>query len=422
MYQKKIDKSFKSFFKIEFLDDSYAKPFIFKDSNIINIGRSNQNDIVLNQKDKNISRNHCTIYIKDNKIFLEDKSSNGTYINDEKQLGKTSELIGEEIIKFSKNGERIKIKIKKNQNDNSIVSENSSISMTKLIPFNSTGFSSKLISQSFFWPLIFILMTGVLLFAFISNEVVSILSYQYTLGLTLSITSIFGLKSILQSKTPIWLSILSMISLIVIFYLTPIFFILSLIFRPPIIDYYLNQSTDIGNIFIGHFIGAGLMEELFKSIPLLVIIFLRKKFENLNYIELTNNVKPNLSILIAASSAIGFILFETLGQYVPDIQSDGNYTSGFMLLIPRFTTAFALHIGCSGIFGYFISLCFYSKIKIQYFLIGWILSSFLHALWNTSTYLNNFIILSIVGLINLIIFLSYVYKSRSFFEEKKNEN
>ena len=74
------------------------------------------------------------------------------------------------------------------------------------------------------------------------------------------------------------------------------------------------------------------------------------------------------------------------------------------------------------IFGYFISLCFYSKIKIQYFLIGWILSSFLHALWNTSAYLNNFIILSTVGIINLIIFLSYVYKSRSFFEEKKNEN
>ena len=55
--------------------------------NITTLGRKEDNSIILN--DKFISSNHARIYVKDNTIILEDlNSTNGTFVNEQKVIGK----------------------------------------------------------------------------------------------------------------------------------------------------------------------------------------------------------------------------------------------------------------------------------------------------------------------------------------------
>lgn len=55
--------------------------------NITTLGRKEDNSIILN--DKFISSNHARIYVKDNTIVLEDlNSTNGTFVNEQKVIGK----------------------------------------------------------------------------------------------------------------------------------------------------------------------------------------------------------------------------------------------------------------------------------------------------------------------------------------------
>ncbi len=71
----------------------------------ISIGRSNKNDIIIN--DPYISRNHCTIYSENNFIYICDlNSKNNTYLNNKKintpQIinGQDNVIIGKIVIQI----------------------------------------------------------------------------------------------------------------------------------------------------------------------------------------------------------------------------------------------------------------------------------------------------------------------------------
>ncbi len=69
---------------------------------LIKIGRSKENDVVLDE-DSNISRNHAEIFQDDDgKVFLTDlDSANGTYVNGKKISGST--LLNQlDIVKIGK--------------------------------------------------------------------------------------------------------------------------------------------------------------------------------------------------------------------------------------------------------------------------------------------------------------------------------
>tara|TARA_B100000959_G_scaffold253969_1_gene285294 strand:- start:36 stop:581 length:546 start_codon:yes stop_codon:yes gene_type:complete len=178
----------------------------------------------------------------------------------------------------------------------------------------------------------------------------------------------------------------------------------------------MMKSSLFSEQFMGHFVGAGLMEELFKSIPVWVVIFFGSRFENLNLPGFVNGkLNPTIAILIGTASAVAFIILETLGQYVPSIDDPFDLAYGLMLLIPRFITGMAGHVGWSGIFAYYIALGFYYKrVNVVYPLIGWILSAFLHGLWN-ATGVSSLLISTSVAVITFVIFIIYLYKSKNSF-------
>ena len=166
--------------------------------------------------------------------------------------------------------------------------------------------------------------------------------------------------------------------------------------------------------FMGYFVAAGLHEELFKAIPVFAFIALNQNFQHLNLPGLKNGkISPVLTVLIGVSSAVGFIIVETLYDYVPKFSAEYGKVIGLSLLIPRFISGIAGHVGFSGIFSYFIGISFYyRKFNPKLLIIGWVLSSVLHGLWNSSP---NFIISSVVAVSTFTIFMVYLLKAKKSF-------
>ena len=162
--------------------------------------------------------------------------------------------------------------------------------------------------------------------------------------------------------------------------------------------------------FIGHFIGAGLCEELFKSIPIWVFLFFSSRLSDhkINGFE-NSKMTPAAGILIGVASALGFILIETIFQYVPNvIEYTGETSAGFMLLIPRFITGISGHTAWSGMVGYFIGLSqIYKKKAILLIFGGWVFASLLHGLWNS---VDNTIMSTSIAIISFILFVGYIHK------------
>ena len=119
------------------------------------------------------------------------------------------------------------------------------------------------------------------------------------------------------------------------------------------------------------------------------------------------------------SSAVGFIIVETLYDYVPKFSAEYGEVVGLALLIPRFISGIAGHVGFSGIFSYFIGLAFYYKnFNLKLLLFGWILSSILFMGCGTQPSL--IIISSIVALSTFIIFMVYLMKAKkNHFQPKR---
>ena len=162
------------------------------------------------------------------------------------------------------------------------------------------------------------------------------------------------------------------------------------------------------------------MEELFKSIPVWMMIIFGSRLSSLNipgYIK--NKPNPTIAMIIGCCSAVGFIVDETLGQYVPKMEEIGGLGLGFMILIPRFITGMAGHVGWSGIFAYFIACGFYYKqVNYVYPLVGWILASVLHGLWNA--WASNIYFGGLIGVGTFIIFLVYLFKAKNSFPLRIN--
>lgn len=176
------------------------------------------------------------------------------------------------------------------------------------------------------------------------------------------------------------------------------------------------------SVLIAMFFGAGLMEELLKALPIFALWFIGLRLDK-KWRSRFGISEPLDGILIGAASAIGFMLTETLGLYVPSIvQSVANQAAspeiaeltGLQLLIPRVLGSVAGHMAYSGYFGYFIGLSVLKpSLRWQILTIGYLSSAFLHALWNTSA-LVSFWMLAVVGGISYVFLVAAILKAHSF--------
>jgi RsiW-degrading membrane proteinase PrsW (M82 family) len=173
------------------------------------------------------------------------------------------------------------------------------------------------------------------------------------------------------------------------------------------------------SVFGRMFVGAGLMEELLKALPVLgcglIGLALRSPLGDKIGIQ-----EPLDGILLGAASAVGFTLLETLGQYVPDMTqslaergTDMAELAGLQLLIPRVLGSVAGHMAYSGYFGYFIGLSVLQpRQRLSILTTGYLTASMLHALWNV---MGNYsaAALAAVGVLSYACLVAAILKARA---------
>ncbi|MGI0483619.1 PrsW family intramembrane metalloprotease, partial [Geminocystis sp. CENA526] len=214
-----------------------------------------------------------------------------------------------------------------------------------------------------------------------------------------------------------WLLILIAVSQMILL-ISPIFLVISIVFRDILPGDVFNLPED-ANFFshlIANFFGAGLAEELAKAIPVFILIAISSKLQS-PWREKMGVTEPLDGIVMVAASALGFTLFETLGQYVPTIINETEDLSiGLQLLIPRIIGSVFGHMAYSGYFGYFIGLAMMKPSKRWLLLaIGWLTSASLHSFWNASASLsrsNAVLVLGISGIFAYIFLVAAILKAR----------
>jgi RsiW-degrading membrane proteinase PrsW (M82 family) len=394
------------------------KVFLEKDQKIT-IGRDPASKITIFDGGSNkVSRNHATIYLdKNDTILFQDHSTNGSYINNEKiHQGQIFLQTGDRI-KCSKQGQELIVLAleQKQAPDKAVNDYSTNIGFTKLMPLAKIGFAREVVQKPLFLPALLTVITAMGLFISINADSYS--GYLWLVAIYLSIMLLLSVRAVSDNDMPIWLLTIPAVSTAVLLFFGLPFFLLGLIFRPPIIVQWMASEIFIER-FLGYYIGAGMMEELFKLIPLYLVYFMRKRLLPLKIQGLAEKgMTPGLAMLIASSSAIGFIIVETMFDYVPEFESMIGDFSGLILLIPRFISGLAGHIAFSGLFAYYVGLSLYYQKRFGYFfIIGWFMSSLFHGLWNS---VNIYIFSILVALSTFMYFISLVVKSQKSYSFEK---
>lgn len=181
-----------------------------------------------------------------------------------------------------------------------------------------------------------------------------------------------------------------------------------------------NEQLPLPTLFTRMLLGAGLMEELLKALPVLGVMLLGYFATPSRQDELGVR-EPLDGILLGAASAVGFTLLETLGQYVPnvthvnalDIGASEAQLAGLQLLIPRLLGSIAGHMAYSGYLGYFIGLSvMVPQHRWRILLVGYGTASLLHALWNVmGSY--SAVLLTVVGVLSYAFLVAAILKARA---------
>lgn len=200
---------------------------------------------------------------------------------------------------------------------------------------------------------------------------------------------------------------------------SPVLALFILVFRGILPGYIPENIDELSFVtrFIRMLFGAGLMEEALKSIPVFGALWLGRRLRS-PWRERIGVWDPLDGILLGVASGVGFTLFETLGQYVPNIVNSvpelsrgTGYLLGIELLIPRMLGSIAGHMAYSGYFGYFIGLSvLFPRKRWRTLLVGYFSSATLHALWNSTS--NTTIILSLVGGLSFAFLMAAILKAK----------
>ena len=161
-----------------------------------------------------------------------------------------------------------------------------------------------------------------------------------------------------------------------------------------------NQLS-FGRQVIGRFFSTGMMEELTKIIPVLLIWKWTARWKSPRR-ETAGVTEPLDGILIGAASALGFVFVETLTQYAPnavmgvagsiakqlphlppDLYVLAGDVFGLQSVILRILPELSGHMAYSGYFGYFVGLAAMKPKHMWKLLItGYVSAAGLHAIWD----------------------------------------
>lgn len=403
------------------------------------IGRDLSCDIVLSSRFQGVSKQHLRISpISDPQAQLSWRicdlgSVNGTYLNDQR-LQKPRILKHDDRIRLGQNGPEFAFeylsRIPIQRSEVLISSELSKLTVSELLPALNPDFLKK----AYLCPGIVAVAFIMLLFAPGAENPVcqagwllgfKTLCYNIVLGVYIALACFYVVYQQCGKRKPWWVlvgvglaTIVLLQSPLVIPFLVVFRHILPDSININLLSQQLSQGQTIHPVqwFIGMFLGAGLMEELLKAVPVLLLLLIGRQKRSLLR-EQIGIWEPLDGILLCVASAVGFTLLETLGQYVPRAASSGE-VSGMMLLIPRMLGSIAGHMAYSGYFGYFIGLSVLNPQKRWQLLgMGYLTSATLHAFWNsigafTNTKTVNLFLSGLVGVAAYAFLMAAIVSAR----------
>ena len=212
------------------------------------------------------------------------------------------------------------------------------------------------------------------------------------MSLSVAIGSMWLIYHLCGKRVPWWWLLLSSLTTMGLFLYTPVFHYFAVFFRETLPGNGVPRNATFPQIFVNEFFGAGLCEECFKAIPVLVGVWIGIRGSS-PWKERLGVREPLDGILLGAASGIGFLLIETVGQYGPSTFNKWALLKGEQvgalaeigLVIPRLLKVIAGHAAYTGYLGYFIGLAVmrptYAWKAILY---GLIPAAGVHALWNSS--------------------------------------
>jgi RsiW-degrading membrane proteinase PrsW (M82 family) len=389
------------------------------------LGREPDCEICLDSKHyQGVSRKHAEILRVTNKTtqwqVRDLGSSNGTYING-KPLSQARLLKKGDRLQLGQNGPQFAFECQSESvgfNFNAPSQPaGDALRITQLLPILSS--KKDLRWRKLMLPGAVTVFFMVLLLNYASDVVL----FMRLLGVFLAITNYYVVYQLCGRHKPWWL-LLSTVLFTILFNQT-LFYPVSLIFRnvlPGNISELMQaaqngQAVNSVDYFIRMLFGAGLLEELTKAIPVFALYLIGKQL-NSPMRERVGVWEPLDGILLAAASAIGFTLDETLGEYVPRMMQEVGAFAGLQLLIIRIMSAIAGHVSYSGYFGYFIGLSVLKpNLRWQILAIGYLTSSIMHALWNSvSIFSSNLVIYTFLqsgaGILAYAFLIAAILKAR----------
>lgn len=242
--------------------------------------------------------------------------------------------------------------------------------------------------------------------------------FRILLGMYLGSAAYYFIYQLCGKRKPWWV-LLSCTLISSLLLLSPLLSLFLFVFR-QVLPGNSQQATGFLPEFSSYFFGAGLMEELFKALPVLGLYLLARRLKS-PWREQVGVWEPLDGILLAAASALGFTWMETLLQYVPGVTQQvtglsgqpAGQLAGLQLLIPRILGSVSGHMAYSGYFGYFIGLSVLKPTKRWRILaVGWLTSAGIHALWNASAGSFGALGLAFVGVLSYAFLTAAILKAR----------
>lgn len=244
--------------------------------------------------------------------------------------------------------------------------------------------------------------------------------FNVLLAVYLTLAAYYVVYRLCQQAKPLWVPILT--GLIMAFLLeSPVLDAFILIFRVwlPGEAILATASQQPFTFALQMFVGTGIMEEVLKILPIMLLAGLGMLVRSPLRQWLTIG-EPLDGIILGTAAAVGFTLVESLGYYVPSmVQSVGSslspelgQVSGLQLLIARTLGAIAGHMAYSGYFGYFLGLgVLKPRHRPRIWLTGLVTAAGLHTLWNVSGLISP-VVLALVGSLSYAFLIGAIFKAR----------
>lgn len=164
---------------------------------------------------------------------------------------------------------------------------------------------------------------------------------------------------------------------------------------PQLNPFYVFVEASFPLDMLGYIFGVGFTEELFKAIPLLIILYRAKEPQI-----------PQTMVYYGLISGIAFGVWEGV-EYQMTVNAEQEYTVSFYLNILRLTSLPFLHACWCGITGYFLSFAnLYPKYRRSLYLLAFTIPALIHGLYDTmSSWSVVSLFMVFIGLMLLMVYL-----------------